>query len=198
MIAREGQVPVFASGIAGVLVAHFAGIAASLVVWLLFVILLLVFRDPDRDIPAVPQAVVSPADGRIASVSEQYDPYLKRQSVLVSVQMNPHGVFATRSPIEGKALEPPNMPHVDDAPHGVWLQTDEADDVVMVMNRGRLNNRPRCYFGYGERVGQGQRCGFIHLGARIDLYLPITCRIDVSPGDSVRGGSDVIARLVHT
>jgi phosphatidylserine decarboxylase len=197
VIAREGLVPVIASALVGVVVTHFAGLPAALVVWLVFLMLVLVFRDPHRDIPAVPQAVVSPADGTVASVGEQYDPYLERQSILVSVQMNPHGVFITRSPVEGKALEPPNMPDGDNAPHGVWLQTDEADDVVMVMNRGRLHNAPRCYVGYGERVGQGQRCGFIHLGARIDLYLPITSRIGVSPGDHLRGGSDVIARLVH-
>ncbi len=198
MIAREGQVPVIASALTGIVVAPFSGLPVALVILMLFIVMVLIFRDPDREIPAVPSAVVSPADGRITSVSEQYDPYLERQSVLVSLQMNLHGVFTTRSPVEGKALEPANMPDGDSAPHGVWLQTDEADDVVLVMNRGRLHTSPHCYIRYGERIGQGQRCGFVHLGARIDLYLPVTSRIDVSPGDHVRGGSDVIARLVHT
>lgn len=197
MISREGLVPVVASGLAGVLVVHYVGFAASLVVWLIFLVLVLFFRDPERDIPAAPLAVVSPADGRVASVGPQHDPYLERQSVLVTLEMNPYGIFTTRSPVEGKVLEPPNMPDGDAAPHGIWIQTDEADDIVMVMNRGRVHNSPRCYVGFGERVGQGQRCGFIHLGARIDLYLPETSRTEVAPGNHVSGGSDVIARLVH-
>lgn len=198
MIAREGQIPVVASGIAGVLVAHYAGLPAAVVVWLIFLVLVLFFRDPERDIPAVPLAVVSPADGKVISVGLQHDPYLERQSIRVTLEMNPYGIFSTRSPVEGKMMEPPNMPDDDGAPHGVWLQTDEADDVVMVMNRGRLHNLPSCNVGFGERVGQGQRCGFIPLGARIDLYLPEASRTEVAPGDRISAGSDVIARLVHS
>jgi phosphatidylserine decarboxylase len=66
-----------------------------------------------------------------------------------------------------------------------------------VMNRGRLRNEPRCYIRYGERVGQGRRCGFVHLGGKVDIYLPESCRPAVSVGDWVRSGSDVIANLIH-
>ena len=89
------------------------------------------------------------------------------------------------------------MPDNEDAPHGVWLQSDEGDDVVMVMARGRLRNEPRCYVRFGERTGQGKRCGFIHLGGTIDLYLPENSRMTIKEGDKVRGGSDIIAKLVH-
>jgi phosphatidylserine decarboxylase len=65
------------------------------------------------------------------------------------------------------------------------------------MNRGRLHIAPRCYIRIGERVGQGQRCGFIHLGGQVDLYLPQSSRTLVAPGDWVRSGSDVIAKLIH-
>jgi phosphatidylserine decarboxylase len=49
----------------------------------------------------------------------------------------------------------------------------------------------------GDRVGQGQRCGFIHLGGQVDLYLPESSRTLVTAGDWVRGGADVIAKLIH-
>lgn len=186
-----------ASGLAAVLIAHFVGLYESLVFWTICLALVLVFRDPRRDIPSVPQAIVSPADGRILSVSLEHDPYLDRPSILVALQMNPYGTYLTRSPVEGKVLEPSRNVTANDSPHGVWLQTDEADDLVMVMNRGRLGTAPRCYVGFGERVGQGQRCGFIHFGGRIDLYLPESSRTVVAPGDLVRSGSDIIANLVH-
>lgn len=197
MIAREGLAPLLATTVAAVLVLHFAGLVASLAFWALALLVLLIFRDPERDIPSIPMAVLSPADGRVTSISATQDPYLQRPSIRVSVQMNSYGVFTTRSPVEGKVLEPPNLPDRSGRPHGVWLQTDEGDDVVMVMNRGRLRNEPRCYIRYGERVGQGRRCGFVHLGGKVDIYLPESCRPAVSVGDWVRSGSDVIANLIH-
>jgi phosphatidylserine decarboxylase len=197
VIAREGVLPLLASVLAAVLVLHFVGFYQSLVLWAICLLLLVVFRDPVREVPSVPQAVVCPADGRITSIGMAHDPYLNRPSIKVTIQMNHYGTYTTRSPVEGKVLEPPGSPADPGAPHGVWLQTNEGDDVVLVMNRGPLNNAPKCYVRFGERVGQGQRCGFIHLGAQIDLYLPESCRTDVSPGDWVKSGSDIIGKFIH-
>ena len=197
MIAREGMVPLLVVVLAGVLVLHFIGWPQSLLFWVLALLVLVLFRDPDRDIPSQPLAIVSPADGKVTSISTVQDPYLLRESIRVTIQMSHYGVFTTRSPIEGKVLEPPNIPEDNNMPHGVWLQSDEGDDVVMVMTRGPLNNQPRCYIRFGDRIGQGKRCGFVHLGGRVEIYLPESSRMVVTEGDSVQSGSDIIAKLVH-
>jgi len=197
MIAREGMAPLLAAIMAGVLVLHFNGLMQSLVFWALALLILLLFRDPERDTPSQPLAVVSPADGKVISIGTVHDPYLLRQSVRVMIQMPPYGVFTTRSPIEGKVLDPPNYPEDNNEPHGVWIQSAEGDNVVMVMSRGLLNNAPRCYIRIGDRIGQGKRCGFVHLGGRVDLYLPENSRMVVAEGDTVQGGSDIIAKLVR-
>jgi phosphatidylserine decarboxylase len=197
MIAREGLTPLLAVILAAVVVMHFMGALPSLVFWLLGLLIIILFRDPERDIPSQPLAVVSPADGKVVAIRTGDDPYLQRKSIRVTVQMHPYGVFTTRSPIEGKVLEPPNYPDDARKPHGVWFQTDEGDDIVMVMTRGRLNSQPRCYIRFGERTGQGKRCGFVHLGGRVDIYLPENSRVTVAEGDVVHGGSDRIATLVH-
>ena len=197
MIAREGLLPVAAALLAAVVVLHFAGLLQSLFFWALALLLLLLFRDPEREIPSQPLAVVSPADGKIASISTVPDPYLPRQSLRVVIQMPPYGVFTTRSPIEGKVLQSPNSPEDSNIPHGVWLQSDEGDDVVMVMTRGPLKNDPRCYIRIGDRIGQGKRCGFVHLGGRVEVYMPEGSRPVVAEGDTVHSGSDVIAKLIH-
>ena len=191
IIAREGLLPIAVSVLAAVFVAQTLGLAQSLIFWLITLVLLLIFRDPARDIPAVPMAIVSPADGRVISISVADDPYLQRESIHIVLHMNAYGTFSTRSPVEGKVLEPPKSPASRGLPHGVWLQTDEGDDIVLVMNRGRLRNAPRCYIQFGERIGQGQRCGFIHMD------LPTNSRAAVSAGDYVKSGSDVIAILVR-
>jgi phosphatidylserine decarboxylase len=169
----------------------------SIPLWLFCVLIVFLFRDPDREIPSSPLAVVSPADGVVDTLQELHDPYLDRQAILLGIQMSHVGVYSTRSPVEGKILEPRNPAGGNDQPQGVWLKTDEEDNLVVVMHRGPLHNLPHCFVGIGERVGQGQRCGYIQMGGRVEVYLPANCRVQVSPGSRVRAGSDVIAVLVH-
>ena len=197
MIARHGVTPLLAAILVAVLVMHFLGLVYSLPLWLLAGLMLVLYRDPNRDTPSRPLSVVSPADGRVSYVNHTPDPYLDRASLKISIEMSPLDVYTARSPVEGKVLEPHGHNGNNNEPQGVWLQTDEGDDIVMVMSRGRLNNKPRCYFGFGERVGQGRRCGFIHWGGRIDVYLPDYSRAEVEENARVFGGADVIASLVH-
>jgi phosphatidylserine decarboxylase len=197
MIAREGVAPLAVAIVAGVVVLHYVGPLQSIPLWLLALLMLMLFRDPEREIPSQPLAVISPADGRVTDVAAVYDPYLQRDSTRVTIQMTPYGVYTTRSPVEGKVLEPPNFPAGEHAPHGVWLQTDEGDDIVMVMSRGPLHNEPRCNVRFGDRIGQGKRCGFVHLGGRVEIYLPQETRVSIKQGDAVQSGSDIIGKLVR-
>ncbi len=197
--SKPGWLP-FAA-ITGVAAAawYYLGFFWSLPLWLVCLSLIFLFRDPAREIPSLPLAVVSPADGLVSQVNIEPDPYLGRQSRRIVIDMFPFGVFTTRSPIEGKVMDIKDCSISDggDYPHGVWLQTDEKDDVVMVMDKGRLNSQPRCYIRIGEKIGQGQRCGSVQLGGRVEVYLPETSRIGVEQGARVFAGADVIATLVH-
>lgn len=198
LIAREGWLSIFLVGGVAVAVWFEFGWPWSLPLWALVLLLLMMFRDPVRDVSATPLAVVSPADGRVQAVETVRDPYIDRDAQRVTIRMHPYGVFSTRSPAEGRMLEPRRVgTDGQPLPHGVWLQTDEGDDLVIVMNRGPLRNAPRCYVRFGERVGQGQRCGFITLGSTIELFLPANSRVKVRPGERVHAGADVIAQLVH-
>ncbi len=179
---------------------HYFGIVWTIPFWLLSLLVLFMFRDPEREIPSSPLAVVSPVDGRISAIEHLYDPYLDRQSLRIQIDMFRTGVYTTRSPVEGKVLEPgaalmAKLP--PKSPHGVWIKTDEGDDLVVVMHRGPLGNAPTCAVRFGERVGQGQRCGYLHLGGRIQLYLPENSRVIVNINDQVQAGKNVVAYLVH-
>ncbi len=191
--SRAGWPPFLVCAGLGFLIAHYLGWLWSVPVWLCCGFIVYLFRDPEREIPSSPLAVVSPADGVVAAVDEVHDPYLDRQAILLAIQMGHSGVYSTRSPVEGKILEPRGSVQ----PHGVWLKTDEDDDLVVVMHRGPLHNLPHCHVQIGERVGQGQRCGLIKMGGRVEVYLPPNSRVRVARGSQVSAGSDVIATLVH-
>ncbi|MGD2074904.1 MAG: phosphatidylserine decarboxylase [Gammaproteobacteria bacterium] len=195
--SRVGWIPFAICLAAGVFVVNTLGWVWSIPFWLGCAAIVYLFRDPRREIPASPLAVLSPADGVVTSIEEVSDRYLGRRAILMVINMSRTGVFSTRSPVEGKVLEPRNSGDGENRPHGVWLQTDEGDNLVMVMHRGPLRNVPHCYVRVGERVGQGQRCGHVPMGGVVEVYLPPNSRVLVTPGSQLKAGSDVIATLVH-
>lgn len=195
LIAREGWPSMLLVGAVAATVGFELGWLWSLPLWTLVAGLAFLFRDPARRVPASPLAVVSPVDGRVSAIETVKDPYLDRDAQRISIRMHSYGVFSTRAPVEGKILEPRNSE--PGRPRGVWLRTDGGDDLVVVMNRGPLRNAPRCYVRFGERVGQGQRCGFVTLGSDLEIYLPVGSRVKIHAGDQVRAGTDVIAQLAH-
>ena len=81
LIAREGWFFVGLSVAIAVLVGLFAGWWWSAPVWLLALFVLQFFRDPPREVPADPGAVLSAADGRVVEVSRAQDPYVKREAL---------------------------------------------------------------------------------------------------------------------
>src|SRR5437773_11923908 len=69
--------------------------------WLAVVFIAQFFRDPPRAIPPQPNAVLSPADGKIVSVGNVRDPYLERDALRISVFMNVFNAHSNRSPVDG-------------------------------------------------------------------------------------------------
>lgn len=195
LIAPEGRRIVLVVA-AFAVAAHFvAGWLWALPLWLLGLVVLWLFRDPDREIPPAPLGVVSPADGRIIASGPATDDWLERPALAQTVQMRRGGVYVVRSPVEGKV----NKIWSGNGEPGVaiWLQTDEGDDVVVSIRAAQRLLRSSCYIHAGQRVGQGQRCGLTPFGAEIDIFMPEGTRADKERGARVEAGSDLIATLIH-
>ncbi len=206
-IARQGW-PFILAAVLVALALHFTlGEPWSLPFWLLALVLAYLFRDPERKIPAVPLAVVSPVDGEVTAVEACRDPYLERDALRIDLRMRRFGVYTTRSPVEGKIMEiwyfPANSSRQGEASaadynrYAIWVQTDEQDDLVLVIRVAGHRLRPRCYVHIGERIGQGQRCGMVSFSGNVNVYVPANSRIEVQPGSQVHAGSDILATLIH-
>jgi len=199
-IAREVRFALLAIGIA-IAAAHFQfGLFWVWPAWLTFVALLLLFRDFKRTIPAIPLAVVSPVDGRVIDVRNAvHDPYLKRTSQAIFLRQSSLGEFNVHSPVEGKIqnLWVRSSVCYTESELAVWIQTDEQDDAVMVANLDSMLRHASCKISAGEKLGQGQRCGFIALACEVVIYLPSSAHIGVNVGQSVHAGSDKLAEFVH-
>ena len=171
--------------------------------WILLAVALFLFRDFSRAITPKALAVVSPVDGVVTEVAEQRDPYLARTARRVRIRQSRLGEFNVHSPVEGKVLErwwPGKEGVKDDVPpdeFAVWVQTDEGDDVVFAVELGSRLRFLRCGIQSGERMGQGRRCGFLGFGLTVHTHLPQSSRVEVSVGQRVRAGSDIIGVLIR-
>ncbi len=204
LIAREGWLFIGLALLIAYAVYLLTGFPVSVPLWGLALLLIYMFRDPPREIPPTPLAVLSPADGRVEMIDHIRDPYLNREAVRIGVQIGVLDVYSARSPVEGKIAQQwfvagrEGGKKEDERPrYAQWISTDEGDDVVLMMYAGPWTHRPHCYVHSGERVGQGQRCGYIRFGARVDVLIPSNSRVEVKPGEPVKAGSDIIAHLVH-
>ncbi len=208
MIAREGWPLVVGVTLAAALISWFTGWAVAAPFWVLAALGAFLFRDPHRSVPALPLGVLSPVDAVVNAVGVTADPCLQREALRIRLCMNLAGAYSLRAPIEGKVAqrwqerlignrcsEGDANDEYDD--YGIWLQSDEQDDVVLLLPGGLPFRHPRFYAHAGERVGQGQRCGYIRFGSRVDLLLPRSARVDVEVGQRVRAGESVLAHLVR-
>jgi phosphatidylserine decarboxylase len=209
MIAREGFVPISAACAAAAATAHFAGALWSLPLWLLAAYALFVFRELTPAIPNLPLAVLSPGDGHVIDVGEARDSWLERASCRVRLELDGLGIGVLRSPVEGKVMDywtsaqPFNNTGTEQVSgfspncYSTWVQTDEGDDVVFAVSSLRPISRFKLYAAPGERVGFGQRIGFIYFGNVIEVFLPSQSRSEVTAGSDVASGSTVLGHLVR-
>ncbi len=201
-IAREAR-PFTVPLLLAVVVAGFMG--WMVLMWCLLLLAACVlgfFRDPHREVPADPDLVVSPADGKIVAITP-----IEGNQLRVSIFMSVFDVHVNRSPVSGrvtgvhyhKGLFLPAFR--DKASLRNEQNRIEIDDgtrsLAMVQIAGLVARRIVCRVAVGDRLERGQRLGLIKFGSRVDLYLPETIELQVHKGDRVWGGSSIIGVLVE-
>ena len=71
----------------------------------LFVFCVQFFRDPARELPTDPKAVLSPVDGRVCKVQKAQDPLTGEDAMMISIFMNVFNVHSQKSPVAGRVEE---------------------------------------------------------------------------------------------
>ena len=208
LIAREGWPFLAAAVLAAVLVGWLAGGWWAAPLWLAALFVLQFFRDPPREIPDDPRAVLSAADGRVVAVEKARDPWLERDALKISVFMNVFNVHSNRSPLDASvkqrwyhagsflnaALDKASLENERCA---LWLRTADGQDVTCVQIAGLVARRILCYADAGRELARGERYGFIRFGSRVDLYLPLDAEVTAALGDKVYAAESVLARLAQ-
>lgn len=206
MVAREAKAFILLLLLLAVVAQVLFGLVWALAVFGLAVLVAWLFRDPNRRVPNAPAGILSPADARVLTVKSVQNPYADESGYLVRLKMHFWGVYALRSPIEGKVVTHFYEPRQVDAgrlglPASVglatWLQSDEGESVVVVVYRRVRCCKPQVYLQPGERVGQGHRLGFVPFGTDVDVFVPSSARVEVGVGAHVIAGSGLLANIVR-
>jgi phosphatidylserine decarboxylase len=162
------------------------------------------FRDPERDVPTIPNAVLAPADGRVMSVDEIVDPFVG-PATRVAIFLSPLDVHVNRAPIGGLVVDTAYARgrfvaayHPDAGSVNERCTTHiqgETARVTVVQIAGAVARRIVCRVSAGDKVEAGQRFGLIRFGSRTDCYVPRGTTVRVAPGDRVTGGVTILGML---
>ena len=178
-------------------------LAAALLVFVTYF-----FRNPVRVLEVDdPNFIIAPADGRVVVVEPTDETeYFHERKLQVSIFMSPFNVHANWYPIEGTILE---STHQKGRHKGAWLpksSTENERSLVVIETpskvriavrqiAGAMARRIVTYAKAGHPCHRNTHLGFIKLGSRVDMYLPLDTEMFVSVGEAVRGNETIIGRL---
>ncbi|MFV0539482.1 MAG: phosphatidylserine decarboxylase family protein [Dysgonomonas sp.] len=187
------------------LLSYIAG-GASLV---LFGVVLNFYRSPYRQFKGnTDGVVVASADGKVVAIEEVYEgEYFKDKRIIVSIFMSPFNVHANWYPINGKVLLTkhhegrfmaaylPKSSTENERSTVVMETEDQRHQILLRQIAGAMARRIVTYAEVGETAHIDEHLGFIKLGSRVDVYLPLGTEILVEMNQKVTGNQTIIAKF---
>jgi phosphatidylserine decarboxylase len=195
VVAREGLIWLFLMLVIAVVIYRLGGGYWTMLPLGIFVGLFMLFRDPARDVPPLPLGVLAPVDGRVLSAEETATGPINGRWQCVRIRCNPLGAYTVRAPIEGGVHCLTEAMCSAGIVDGLWLRSEENDDVILLFPGAIRALRPRAFVRFGERLGQGQRFAYLRLAPVAEVYLPVTAQLRVSVGQRVAAGVSPLADL---
>jgi len=212
-IARGSKPWILASLIAGLFfliltffyswsIPKFIFLFFTIVIFLKTMILIIFFRDPDRDIG---KEIVACADGRIREISNLKDNDVG-DCIKISTFMNIYNVHVNRLPLDGtvkdivhkSGIHLPAFKKESEKNERIITTIDTNIGTVKIIQiAGTLARRIVPYIKKEDKLKKGERIGIIKFGSRVDVYLPAKKikNINVKVGDIVKAGETIIAEI---
>lgn len=171
------------------------------------VIILQFFRNPKRKTNTSENHIVAPVDGKVVVIEEvEENEYFKDKRIQVSIFMSPLNVHVTRYPLTGLVKFSKYHPgkflvawhpkaSEENERTTIVVENETFGPVLYRQIAGALAKRIVNYAKEGQEVIQGTDAGFIKFGSRVDVFLPLNAKINVSLDQKVKGAEDIIASL---
>ena len=170
------------------------------------IIILQFFRNPKRATLLNEDHIIAPVDGKVVVIEEVEEPeYFKGKRLQVSIFMSPINVHVTRYAMSGTVKYSKYHPgkylvawhpkaSTENERTTIVLENKSFGEVLYRQIAGALAKRIVNYAKEGDEIVQGTDAGFIKFGSRVDLFLPLNTELTIKLGDTVKGGTQVIAK----
>ncbi len=165
------------------------------------------FRNPERAIEVADNNIIyAPADGRVCVIEETEETeFFKGKRLQISIFMSPLNVHVNRNPVggtvdyfkyhPGKYLVAWDPKSSTENERTTVVYNNGKTQLLMRQIAGAVAKRIKWYIKAGDKVTQGDDMGFIKFGSRVDLYLPVGTKVEISMDQQVKGNKTVIARI---
>ena len=174
---------------------------------ILFILILQFFRNPKRNTKINDNYIIAPADGKVVVIEEVVEnEYFKDKRRQISIFMSPLNVHVTRYPIGGKIKFSKYHPgkylvawhpkaSLENERTTIVVDNASIGEILYRQIAGAVARRIVNYAKEGQTVVQGSDAGFIKFGSRIDIFVPLDMKIEVSLDDVTKGGETIIAKV---
>lgn len=175
---------------------------------ILFAMSMNFYKKPDRVYKGDLHGLVnSPTDGKIVVIEKVFEKnFLKEECIQISIFMSFFNAHSNWIPVTGEII---HKSHVDGNFHAAFLpksssenehsniliKTPEHGTILTKQIAGAVARRIVTYVNEGEHVHIGDPLGFIKLGSRMDIFLPLNSEILVNLGEEVTANVTFLARL---
>ena len=182
--------------------------------WVLFILIINFFRDPERVTPVDVNRIISPADGKVIDIrTVREDNFIKGDVSRISIFMSVFDVHVNRAPIEGtiayvdykkgdfRAAYSEEASLANEQMSIGFRKKPEngasGDDsrVMIKLIAGYVARRIIFFKNMDEMVQQGERISMIKFGSRVEVYLPPEWEVLIQKGERVKAGETIMASM---
>ncbi len=189
---------------------YFPGVYSAVGVLLVSVLLFFIFyffRNPNRHINRQKDnTIYAPADGKVVVIEKTMEAeYFNDERLQISIFMSPLNVHVNRYSIggiieyvkhhHGKYLVAWNPKSSTENERCTTVIKSSGATILIRQIAGALARRIVNYAEVGETVQQGADMGFIKIGSRVDIFLPLSAEVNVEMGETVKGNRTILAEL---
>ncbi len=152
--------------------------------------------------------VNAPTDGRIVAIEKVFEKdFFKEDRIKISIFMTFFNAHSNWIPVSGIVTHTSHVPgnfHAAYLPKSssenehsnILIKTPNHGTILTKQIAGAVARRIVTYVKKGEEVHIGSPLGFIKLGSRMDVYLPLNSEILVNIGEEVIANVTFLARLI--
>ncbi len=181
-------------------------ISISVINFIILIFIISFFRNPVRYIKRSDNYILSPSDGKIILIDNNYyeDEYFYDFRIKISIYMSPLNIHVNRSPISGIVeyikyhpgkyyIAWYNKSSLKNEYNTIVIKNNYGNKILFKQIAGFIARRIKCYIRKGNKILQGNEIGFIKFGSRVDIFIPLKSKINVQINEKVLGGKTIIA-----